>query len=146
MARYADLSAQMNDNSGKLNSQRLKDSIDDVTGGVLHHNSGSFIAPARGMPQQIFDRSLAGIGDNDLAGVTTLAGQPITAGYLRSSTKLESIGGGRYYVLLGSNPAKPIYAYQGANTEAPQKFVLDMRNRALAAPNATQPFLAVGVN
>jgi hypothetical protein len=132
-ARYADLSAQAADTSGKLNQDRLTQSVNDVTGGILDHNGGKLIAPVRGMPQSTFDRVMYGLEDKDMAGVTTLNGQPITANYLRNSATLESVGDGRYYVKLGKDPMKPVYAYQGANTEAPQKFMLDLRNRPLGA-------------
>jgi muramidase (phage lysozyme) len=261
-ARYADLSAQSADASGKLNTDRLQQSVDDVTGGILDHNGGKLIAPVRGMPQAIFDRTMAGVTDADLGNgpvqshlaeanaalnltpqeqalyqrhfsnlygaggvtndgsdpdlpkgsrstlyqssvehdgktynvptvwdgkilpigdalkrveaegwdkfpsygsddeaearygkmhdfmekdtqqynhprdpgsVTTLNGQPVTAAYLQNSATLESVGDGRYYVKLGKNPLRPIYAYQGANTEAPQKFMLDLRNRKMGA-------------
>ncbi len=132
-ARYADLSAQSADTTGKLNADRLQQAVDDVTGGILDHNGGKLIAPVRGMPQSVFDRTMAGVTDNDLSGVSTLNGQPVTADYLRNNAKLESVGDGRYYVKLGNDPLRPVYAYQGANTEAPQKFMLDLRNRPLAA-------------
>jgi hypothetical protein len=132
-ARYADLSAQSNDTTGKLNSDRLQKAVNDVTGGVLEHNGGNLIAPARSMPQAVFDRVMAGINDSDLQGATSLHGEPITAAYLNGRATLESIGDGKYYVKLGKDPLKPVYAYQGANTEAPSKFVLDLRNRPMGA-------------
>lgn len=139
-ARYADLSAQSDDTTGKLNPERLQKAVNDVTGGVLEHNGGRLIAPARGMPQAAFDRVIYGLTDADLSAATTLHGEQIGAGYLRNHATLESIGDGRYYVKLGSDPLKPVYAYQGANTEAPSKFVLDLRNRPMgAAPQGTGP-------
>jgi tail lysozyme len=249
-ARYADLSAQSADTTGKLNPERLQRAVDDVTGGILEHNGGKLIAPARGMPQPIFDRTMQGITDADLgnaappsnlqaattalnlnpqeqalyqrhfsnlygsggvtnangsrstlfqtsfeqdgkaynvptvydgkilspqeaidramkegldkfpsyksedeaearyqqmhdymekdtaqylrgstAVVTTPHGEPISADYLRNRATLESVGDGTYHVRVGKDP--PVYAYQGANSEAPQKFVLDLRNRPL---------------
>jgi hypothetical protein len=130
-ARYADLSAQSADTTGKLNTDRLQQAVDDVTGGILDHNGGKLIAPARGMPQSVFDRTMAGINDSDLAGVSTLNGEPISADYLRGAATLESVGDGRYYVKLGTNELKPIYAYNDVNTELPRKFMLDLRNRPL---------------
>jgi hypothetical protein len=130
-ARYADLSAQASDTTGKLNPERLTKAVDDVTGGVLTFNGGKLISPERGMPQWKFDRVMYGITDNDLAGVTTLNGQAFDANYLRNMATLESVGDGRYYVKLGKRPLEPIYAFINANTETPQKFVLDLRNRPL---------------
>src|SRR6185437_8821755 len=131
------------DTSGKLNDARLEQATNDVTGGVLSHNGAPLIAPTRGMSQGEFDRTLAGITDADLQGVTTSNGQPVTADYLRGRAQLESFGAGRYLVRLGSDPSRPIYAYQGANSEAPQKFVLDLRGRQ---PAATAPIPADTTN
>jgi hypothetical protein len=127
-ARYADLSAQAGDTN--YSSGRLQQAVTDVTGGILSHNGGTLIAPARGMSQSQFDSTIRGIGDRDLAGVTTLSGSPVTAAYLRDNAQIESVGDGRYFVKLGNDPAKPVYAYQGANGELPSKFVLDLRGRA----------------
>jgi hypothetical protein len=133
-ARYADLSAQANDTGGKFIAARLAQAVSDVTGGVLDHNGGSLIAPARGVTQAQFDALMWGINEKDMAGVSTLAGEPITPEFLRGNAQLESIGSGRYLVRLGRDPMRPIYAYQGANTEAPTKFILDLRGRSPGTP------------
>ncbi len=134
VARYADLTAQSGDH--KFSQDRLDQASKDVTGGILEHNGGKFIAPQRGMPQSDFDRILWGLKDQDFAGVTTLTGQPLTAEYMRSTAKLESVGDGRYGVLLGSDPSKPIYAYRldPTGAEPASKFVLDLRGRKLGEP------------
>lgn len=126
-ARYADLSAQ----AGKTDysADRLKQAVSDVTGGVLKHNDGNLIAPARGMPQRTFDGVMQSVTNADLAGVTTLGGQPVTAEYLRGSAQLESVGDGRYQVKLGADPMRPIYAYTRDPDGTPQKFILDLRGR-----------------
>lgn len=267
-ARYADLSAQAGDVSGKFNGERLTAAINDVTGGVLSHNGAPLIAPQRGMSQADFDRVISGITDADLGNapqvdnfkaatealnltpqeqalyqrhltnlygpggvdnadgsrstlfqasverdgktyniptvwdgkilsvpdavkkaqaagwdkfpsyasekeaearyqqmhaymdrdtsayfkmgtqsVTTLNGAPVTADYLRSNAQLESIGSGRYLVRLGTDPSRPIYAYTGANTEAPAKFVLDLRNRRLGMqpPPSVSDMMSTGI-
>jgi hypothetical protein len=263
-ARYADLSAQANDTTGKHNPDRLKQAVADVTGGVLDHNGGKLIAPARGMTQGQFDGVLWGITDADLgngprvsnlgaadqemklspqekalyerhltnligsggvtnpngsrstlkdatfeidgrtyviptvrngellssdealkqartegldkfpsygseaeasarydklhsfmekdtaayfrgnrSAVTTLAGEPVTPQYLQTRAQLESVGDGRYFVRLGRDASRPIYAYQGANSEMPQKFILDLRGRdATPAPFVMQNLVA----
>jgi hypothetical protein len=136
-ARYADLSAQSADTTGKPNPERLTQAVNDVTGGILDYNGGKLIAPVRFMPQATFDRTMYGLTDADLAGVSTLNGQPVGANYLRDSATLESAGDGRYYVKLGNDPLKPVYAFTGANTESPKPFLLDLRNRPLGvAPPA----------
>ena len=131
-ARYADLSAQAGQTT--YDSARLQQAATDVTGGILRHNGGSLIAPARGMDQPTFDGILRGVTDNDMAGVRTLGGQPVSADYLRSNGQLESVGDGRYFVKLGADPMRPIYAY-GPNPDAAygapvSKFILDLRGRA----------------
>lgn len=135
-ARYADLSAQ----SGQTiyNKARLEQAVTDVTGGILSHNGGDFIAPARGMTQRTFDGVLQGVTDGDLANVNTLNGTPVTAQYLRGNAQLESVGDGRYFVKLGRDPMAPIYAYQGD-----RKFVLDLRGRAPAPLSIETPPAAV---
>jgi hypothetical protein len=128
-AHYAFHAAQAGDTSGDLNEARLRASVDAVTGGVLRHNGATLIAPARGMTQQRFDGVLAAMTDADLAGVTTLMGEPVTADYLRRHAKLESSGDGRYLIRLGNDAARPIYAFRGADTESPYPFELDLRGR-----------------
>jgi hypothetical protein len=142
-ARYAYLSAQ----SGDMNysADRVQKAVDDVTGGVLSMNGAKFIAPARGMPQTQFDNVLASLTDNDLAGVTSLNGAPISAAYLRGQAQLQNADGpGRYYVTLGRDQAAPIYAYQNTNTERPNKFVLDLRGRQPAPFSYSAPALGIG--
>jgi hypothetical protein len=70
---------------------------------------------------------------------TTLNGQKVGADYLRSSAQLESIGDGRYLLRLGGDPLRPIYAYTGAESDVPQKFVLDLRCKS-ATPEAIQAY------
>jgi hypothetical protein len=128
IARYADLTAQ---EGGKkdFSTARLQTGSQRRDRRHSRPQRGKFIAPQRGMPQATFDRVLWGVTDQDLAGVTTLAGEPVTADYLRGKAQLESYGDGRYLVRLGSDPMRPIYAVQNANTEMPQPFVLDLRGR-----------------
>jgi hypothetical protein len=139
VARYADLTAQDPAGRKEFSADRLQRAVDDVTGGILDHNGMKFIAPARGMSQANFDRVLFGLNDQDLAGVTTLAGEPVTAAYLQRTARLESYGNGQYRVQLGSDPERPIYAVTGANTELPRPFVLDLRGRQ---PGPPLPFRA----
>jgi hypothetical protein len=130
IARYADLAAQSGDTSGKLDETRLTAAVADVTGGVLERNGSKFIAPWRGMSQAQFDGIMWGLKDSDFAGVTTLAGEPLSADYVRKNAKLESYGDGRYLLRLNSDPLKqPVYAFRYANTESPQVFAMDLRNR-----------------
>lgn len=133
IARYADLTAQDPNSKHDFSESRLQQAVTDVTGGVLTHNGGSLIAPRRGMNQAQFDATVWNLTDADLSGASTLSGTPVTADYLRSNARLESSGDGRYLVMLGRDPAKPIYAFQYANTESPVPFELDLRNRPIGA-------------
>jgi hypothetical protein len=118
-ARYADLSSRAKDVSGALNASRLKQAVDDVTGGVVYHNGAPLIAPSRGLTQGQFDGVLAGVSDADMAGVQTTGGKPITADYLRSSAKLRSLGDGKYLVQVNQNDEAPQYASVHAGSPAP---------------------------
>lgn len=123
-ARYAFLSAQAKDASGNLNTTRLQQATDDVTGGILTHNSAKLIAPVRGMTQSQFDGVLWGVTDQDLAGVQTNSGKAIDAAFLRSSAKLQAVQDGRYILQVNRDNAKPQYASKGG-----VPFVLDLRGR-----------------
>ena len=139
-ARYADLAAAAGDKT--YSPARLDQSVSDVTGGVLTMNGGSFIAPRRGLDQSNFDGMMQGLGDRDLAGVTTMSGRPITADYVRQNAQLENAGDGKYFIRLGRDPSRPVYAM--SQREAPpqgngqfSRFVLDLSNRPatpLASP------------
>lgn len=136
-ARYADLQAKAGQTD--YSADTVAKAVNDVTGGVLRRNGGAFIAPARGMSQPQFDSVMAGLTDKDLAGVTSLNGKPITAAYLRGQAQLESYDQGRYLVNMARDPERPAYLYRFANTELPQKFILDLRNRPAAANLPFEP-------
>lgn len=134
-ALYAARSADAGDVSGKLDSSRLKKAAEDVTGGILYHNGAPLIAPFRNLDQPRFEALMESFGDNDLKGVTTSKGEPITADYLRNSTKLHSFGDGRYHVQINQDDSgRPLYA-KGPDGSA---FVLDMRNRSVVSPEQRQ--------
>jgi hypothetical protein len=90
------------------------------------------------MNQRGFDAKMAGLADNDLQGVTTLSGTPVTAEYVRNNAQLESLSDGRYLVRLGRDPERPVYAFRnlGVQGQPMKPFVLDMRG---IAPNMNQP-------
>lgn len=131
-ARYAFLSAQAGDTTGRPNETRLRQAVSDISGGILWHNGGPVIAPIRGMDQRGYDSIMAGITDGDLAGVTTGSGRAITADYLRSSARLQAVGEAEYLVVLNRNDAAPQYA-----TSFGRAFVLNLKGRQ----PAPQPFL-----
>src|SRR5262249_32633434 len=109
-ARYAYLSAQASDTSGNLNSARLTQAANDVTGGVVWHNGAPTIAPSRGMSQANFDGVVYGLKDADLQGAQTSGGKAIDAAYLRDSGKLRARSDGTYYVQTNQDDSKPVYA------------------------------------
>jgi len=129
-ARYAYLAANDPKGGGEYSKARLQQAVNDVTGGTVRMNGGTTLAPARGMTQSQFEGVMAGITDRDLAGVTDLAGHPLTANMLRGMGRLEAIGSGRYLVNL-SKGDPPIYAYNGWG-DAPgggDRFVLDLTGK-----------------
>ncbi|WP_247402192.1 transglycosylase SLT domain-containing protein [Bradyrhizobium sp. 76] len=139
-ARYAFLSAQAKDSSGNLSTSRLKQATDDVTGGVLSHNGSAVIAPARGMTQAAFDGVLLGLTDADVAGAQTTSGKPITAEFLRGSTRLQAVADGRYLVQVNRDDGNPQYAASGDG----KPFVLDLRGRKPAALPINDPLALSG--
>ena len=143
-ARYAYLSANDPKAGTTFSADRLQQAVNDVTGGTVEHN-GKTIVPTRGMNQAQFDRILWGINDRDLAGITDVAGQPLTEALFRREARLEAIGGGRYLVNL-SKGDPPAYAMTGVGTEpgGPARFVLNLTGRQPAqyGPPAS-PWMAV---
>lgn len=141
-ARYADLAAQSGDTSGEVKEDRIRQAVTDVTGGVLRHNGGTLVAPRRGMDQSQFDGLIWNITDQDLFGVTTLSGTPVTADYLRSNARLENVGDGKYLLQLGKDPQRPIYAFMNARDPfgEPTPYVLDLKNRTGRLPTFSETY------
>ena len=128
-ARFVDTAVRAGDSG--YTTAKLQAAVNDVTGGILSHNGGSLIAPVPGMEPPTFDRVLKGITDQDLQGVQTIGGTPVTADYLRQSARLESIHqDGKYLVRVGgfSPGAPPVYAYQNGS-----RFVLDLNGKTPVA-------------
>jgi hypothetical protein len=138
MARAADLAATDPSFRGEFPDTMIQRAVNDITGGVVTHNGAPLITPLRGMNQRGFDAKMAGLADNDLQGVTTLSGTPVTAEYVRNNAQLESLSDGRYLVRLGRDPERPVYAFRnlGVQGQPMKPFVLDMRG---IAPNMNQP-------
>lgn len=142
VARVADIAATDPNFDGKFTDAMFERAANDVTGGVVRHNGGSLIAPARGMSQRGFDAKMSGLTDSDLQGVTTQSGTPITAEYVRNNAQLESLADGRYLVRLGRDPERPIYAFRslGVMGQPMRPFVLDLRNIAPPARAEYRPY------
>jgi len=130
VARVADLAATNPNFDGKFGDAIFQRAVNDVTGGIVKHNGGSLIAPARGMNQRGFDAKMGGLTDGDLQGVQTQNGTQITADYVRNNAQLESLSDGRYLVRLGRDPERPIYAFRDVGANVPNRlrpFILDLR-------------------
>jgi muramidase (phage lysozyme) len=137
VARVADIAATDPNFDGKFTDAMFERAANDVTGGVVRHNGGSLISPARGMTQRGFDAKMAGLTDGDVQGVMTQSGTPITADYVRNNAQLESLSDGRYLVRLGRDPERPIYAFRDVGANVPNRlrpFILDLRNVTPATP------------
>lgn len=132
-ARYAFLSAQAKDVSGAPDTSRLKQAVEDVTGGVLRHNGAPLIAPSRGMTQAQFDAVLWGVSNDDLKDARTTSGKPIDADFLRGQAKLSARADGQYYLQLNRDDERPQYAV----TASGAPFVLDLRGRKPAVEPTT---------
>jgi hypothetical protein len=125
--RLADMLSQPS-SKHVLTDAMVKQATDDVTGGVLDSHGQPVIAPQRGTTQGQFDGMLYALTDADMYGAGTLSGTPLTAEYIRRTGQLQSLDDGRYLVKIGGG-----YAYQNLNSEAPQPFILDLR-QARPAP------------
>jgi hypothetical protein len=139
-ARYTFLAAQAN--TPEYNSKLLDQAIGDVTGGLVRQAGVKTLPPARGMSQAQFDGVMAGIKDTDLAGVTSLHGEPVSADFLRSQGRLEAIGDGKYLVNFAGPGEKPIYAYSGWG-DTPggvRRFELDLSGKKPIGPQLAQPY------
>lgn len=139
LARAADLAATDPNFKGEFPDSMIQRAVNDVTGGVVTHNGGYLIAPARGITQRGFDARMGGLADGDLQGVMTQNGTAITADYVRNNAQLESLSDGRYLVRLGRDPERPIYAFRDVGANVPNRlrpFVLDLRN---ITPSTIQP-------
>ncbi|MDQ0132666.1 hypothetical protein J2T08_000567 [Neorhizobium galegae] len=129
-ARYADLSQQAGDTSGELDQDRMQQAVTEVTGGVLDMNGYPTIAPRYGMTQDQFDKRLATLTDQDLAGAITSTGQRVTASDLLSQGRLRAVADGRYILEFGRADA-PTYVMRqpSPGTYKQSTFVLDLRDR-----------------
>jgi hypothetical protein len=139
-ARTAYLAKQANDTN--YSASRVQQAVTDVTGGTVRQAGGITLPPERGMPQRQFEGVMAGLTDQDLAGVTSQNGKPITANFLRAYGRLEAVGPGQYLVNFAKQGAdQPIYAHTGWDTAQPFPFVLDLKGRQ-PQPLPTPPAFA----
>lgn len=118
-------------NDPLYNPQRLKDAVNQVTGGMVDHNGTSVLAPTRGMNQDYFNRLVWSIGDQELANVVKPDGTPLKAADLHNSgnTRLIAFGDGKYWVQTGAPGQYAMAQSTPFDTQPPRPFVLDLSNR-----------------
>lgn len=133
-ARYADLSNLAGDTSGTLNNERMTQSVNEVTGGMLDFNGSQIVAPRYGMSQDDLDTVMANLSDRDLVGARTADGTQITANDVRNYGRLRAVSQGQYMVEFGDASA-PSYAMDepqfGDRSQRVGRgvYVLDLGNR-----------------
>jgi hypothetical protein len=128
-ARYADLSYQTGDTSGEFNEERMQQSINEVTGGLVEMNGSPTVAPVYGMDQQTFDRRIASLGDLDLSSAMTASGEPVRASDLRREGRLRAVADGLYMLEFGpqENPSYVLRRPSPGSYSRPTAYVLDLR-------------------
>lgn len=100
-ARYADLSNIAGDTSGELNSERMTQAVNEVSGGMLDFNGETVVAPRYGMKQNDFDALMKDLPENALRGMVTSDGVEITARELKKYGRLKAVGEGQYLIAFG---------------------------------------------
>jgi hypothetical protein len=138
-AVYADLSFTANDRSGKLNTTRLAQAVNTVTGGVVLHNGSRIATAVPGESQAKFDQRLMALGSGPVPGAFYADGTPLTGEVIRRRASLMSVGDGKYWVSFDGAVA----VTNGASGDAFQigrPFVLDLTAVDLAqAPSSASP-------
>ncbi len=135
-ARYADLSNFSGDTSGELNSTRMTQAINDVTGGALTLNGDTVIAPQYGMTQDQFDQTMKNLPPETVAGAITADGTPITSRDIWRQGRLKAVGDGQYLIdfsVSGNTPSYAMSAPQQGDSRLSRvsggPFILDLRKK-----------------
>lgn len=135
-ARYADLSNFAGDTSGELNSTRMTQAINDVTGGALTLNGDTVIAPQYGMTQDQFDQTMKNLPPEAVAGAISADGTPITPRDIWRQGRLKAIGDGQYlidFAVSGNTPsyavAAPVQGDSRLSRVSGGPFILDLRKK-----------------
>ena len=135
--RYADLSSAVGDATGTLDTDRLEQAAQEVTGGILEFNGQKLIAPNRQTDQRTFDAIMNNLTDDDVRGAQTTTGIAVTAADVRRKGTLQGAGDGRYFVLIGDgdtgnyvmSPGVTVGVDQSGELNAnPGPFILDLNN------------------
>lgn len=102
LSLYAKRSAEEGDLTGVVNSKRMKESLDRITGGMVNYNGQKIVTPQPGMSQPQFDALIQGLTDADLGPIPKAAdGSTVGAESIRRNGTLYSIGDGKYQVRIG---------------------------------------------
>jgi hypothetical protein len=135
-ARYADLSSMAGDTSAELNSTRMTQAVNDVTGGALTMNGETVIAPRYGMTQDQFDGLMRGLKPEQITGAITADGTQISPRDIWRQGRLKAVGDGQYLIdfsLPGSTPAfaqtAPVQGDSRLSRVSGGPFILDLREK-----------------
>lgn len=142
-ARYAHLSAQAGDISGKVSTDnymasgtRFARAVREVTGGVLEYNGRPIIAPRYGMSQVEFDALIRRVGPAALQGAQVSNGTPIPAHSLNGNIVLRSWRDGQYLVQLVNSSASGVSDESAPYAVGPsgEPFIFDLRPAPSGGP------------
>jgi hypothetical protein len=87
---------------------RLKQAVQDVTGGLVEHRGRKFPAPERDMRQAQFAAWTSSLSAADFSGVSGMAADRALELFRRGGW-LEATGKGEFYVTLESLNGDPLY-------------------------------------
>ncbi|MCW5695324.1 MAG: D-alanyl-D-alanine carboxypeptidase family protein [Bauldia sp.] len=131
--RFIDLAARAGLGAGVVTTDLVQRAVADITGGTVSFHGHDVIAPEYGENQAAFDRRIAALPAEAMAGAVTASGAPLTIDDLRSSTifgeddvRLRSYDEGRYLIEFGPT-SDPLYALAADGSGA---FILDLSSRA----------------
>lgn len=80
LSLYAKASAEAGDFSKTINTQRMKDALNRVTGGMISYNGRKIVTPQPGMGQPEFDALIGGLTDADILPEFTPEGRRVNTG------------------------------------------------------------------
>ena len=101
-ARYADLMGGKAD--AVVNTSKLRQAVQDVTGGTIDYGRVRLIAPWPGATYNDFRQAVRMIEPGDLNGATYANGKPVVPEEIRSKANFVSVGDGLYRPFFGDDP------------------------------------------
>lgn len=128
LALYAYDAHDTGDRSALINPDRLNQSIDRVTGGIVTWNGVKTLAPARGMTDEDMEWAMDSLTDQELVKFgngqpVTLSGHAVTSEHIREYGTVAVVGPRRYAVLLNGAPLM-VAGEEGA--EAGARYTIDL--------------------